>query len=119
MSVKIACRKASNKLNTKERVTHLNELYALLLLDDSATADEVKKFFQVLGGGSLNELPDENYGGDDQEFENKQDVSFLFYRKSVLNFALLIQNCRENAYLLSSCIPSIIEKHVFVLFNGT
>nr|XP_018912444.1 PREDICTED: gelsolin-like isoform X1 [Bemisia tabaci]XP_018912445.1 PREDICTED: gelsolin-like isoform X1 [Bemisia tabaci] len=54
----------------------------VLIVDDSATAEEVKKFFQVLGGGSLNELPDENYGGDDQEFENKQDATVTLYKIS-------------------------------------
>jgi hypothetical protein len=45
--------------------------------DENSSPVEVTRFFTELGSGSNNQVADVPYGGDDAEFETKQDVSKL------------------------------------------
>ena len=47
------------------------------LADEYSTAREVSHFFEELGSGSLGEVADETDGGDDSEFERRQEVKHL------------------------------------------
>jgi hypothetical protein len=47
------------------------------LTDEYSTGIEVSQFFEVLGSGSAGEIADETDGGDDSEFEKKQEVKHL------------------------------------------
>ncbi|XP_075227987.1 actin depolymerizing venom protein gelsolin 1-like [Lycorma delicatula] len=52
------------------------------IVDSSSTETEVQKFFTELGSGSPSQVPDETKGGDDQEFESKQDATVTLYKVS-------------------------------------
>jgi hypothetical protein len=47
------------------------------LADEYSTGNEVSQFFAKLGSGSAGEVADETDGGDDSEFEKKQEVKHL------------------------------------------
>jgi len=47
------------------------------LADEYSTQGEVSHFFEELGTGSSDEVADETDGGDDSEFERKQEVKHL------------------------------------------
>jgi hypothetical protein len=47
------------------------------LADEYSNDREVSHFFEELGSGSPDEVADETDGGDDAEFERKQEVRFL------------------------------------------
>jgi hypothetical protein len=44
------------------------------LVDEFSSLNETCHFFEELGSGSLEEVADEAMGGDDAEFEKKQEV---------------------------------------------
>jgi len=45
--------------------------------DEYSTEREVSHFFEELGSGSTGEVAEETDGGDDTEFERKQEVKHL------------------------------------------
>lgn len=47
------------------------------LADEYSNQTEVSRFFEELGSGSPGEVADETDGGDDAEFEKKQEVRIL------------------------------------------
>jgi len=47
------------------------------LADEYSTAKEISQFFEQLGSGSAGEVAEETDGGDDSEFERKQEVKHL------------------------------------------
>ncbi|GJQ68568.1 hypothetical protein Trydic_g14415 [Trypoxylus dichotomus] len=54
----------------------------VLIIDDTATNDEVDAFFEALGGGSASDIPDESVGGSDDEFESGEERSVTLYKVS-------------------------------------
>jgi hypothetical protein len=44
------------------------------LADEYSSHNETTHFFEELGSGSLDEVADETMGGDDADFEKKQEV---------------------------------------------
>lgn len=46
--------------------------------DEYSTEREVSRFFEELGSGSTGEVAEETDGGDDSEFERKQEVKHLW-----------------------------------------
>jgi len=55
-----------------------------LLSDEYSDQTEIAKFFQILGSGSAAKVPEEAAGGDDAEFETKQDVSSTFKKYGLI-----------------------------------
>jgi hypothetical protein len=47
------------------------------LADEYSTEREVSSFFEELGSGTAGEVAEETDGGDDSEFERKQEVKHL------------------------------------------
>jgi hypothetical protein len=47
------------------------------LVDEYSNEREVSHFFEELGSGASGEVADETDGGDDTEFERKQEVKHL------------------------------------------
>ncbi|KRT78520.1 hypothetical protein AMK59_6774, partial [Oryctes borbonicus] len=54
----------------------------VLIIDDTATEDEVEAFFQALGGGSADDIPDESVAGSDDEFESDEERTVTLYKVS-------------------------------------
>lgn len=71
--------KAINAANMIRDQDHNGRAH-VTVLDGSSTADELAKFFEVLGSGSANAVPEQSAGGDDQEFEKKQDATVALYK---------------------------------------
>lgn len=60
-------------------VKHIMECYIMepllwFLADEYSSQPETCRFFEELGSGSPDEVADETVGGDDAEFEKKQEV---------------------------------------------
>jgi hypothetical protein len=51
--------------------------YFFCYVDQFSTESEVQSFFTALGSGSRAEIADEAAGGDDAEFERKDEVRCL------------------------------------------
>jgi len=52
------------------------------IIDEYSTQGEVSHFFEELGTGSSDEVADETDGGDDSEFERKQEATVTLYHVS-------------------------------------
>ncbi|KAI5700119.1 hypothetical protein M8J75_014530 [Diaphorina citri] len=52
------------------------------IIDENSSPVEVTRFFTELGSGSNNQVADVPYGGDDAEFETKQDKAVKLYKIS-------------------------------------
>lgn len=55
------------------------------IVDESATEDEIQEYFSTLGSGSQADVPDENVGGDDEQFEKSEEKETTLYRVSDAN----------------------------------
>lgn len=54
----------------------------MIFLDQFSSEDEVQQFFEALGFGSSKQVPDESIGGDDEEFERKEESVVTLYKVS-------------------------------------
>lgn len=52
------------------------------IIDEYSNQSEISQFFEELGSGSPGEVADETDGGDDVEFETKQEATVTLYRVS-------------------------------------
>ena len=66
--------------------------YLFQNLDETATDGEVGEFFDCLGGGSPDDIADEDSAMDDTEFERKETVSL----REWLGFCLKATNERQD-----------------------
>lgn len=74
----------------------------LLSSDENSTPVEVTRFFTELGSGSNNQVADVPYGGDDSEFETKQDVSKMFSYLSYFFITSLVSRLTCILFLVHS-----------------
>ncbi|KAF7272524.1 hypothetical protein GWI33_014685 [Rhynchophorus ferrugineus] len=52
------------------------------IVDEYSPQSDFDEFFAALGGGSKDQVPDENVGGDDREFETAEENAVSLYRVS-------------------------------------
>lgn len=51
-------------------------------LDESARPEEVEEFFNAMGGGSRAAIPNQEKGGDDEQFEKDIDAQVELFKVS-------------------------------------
>lgn len=54
----------------------------VLIIDETATDGEVEDFFEALGGGTRDDVPDESVAGSDDEFESGQERTVNLHKVS-------------------------------------
>lgn len=65
------------------------------VIDEFSTQDEIDKFFEVLGSGSPDQVPDESVGGDDDAFERNEERVVSLYKVSDANGKMEVQKVAE------------------------
>lgn len=65
------------------------------IIDEYSTAKEVSQFFEQLGSGSAGEVAEETDGGDDSEFERKQEAVVTLYHVSDASGEMTVQKVGE------------------------
>lgn len=73
--------KATSVANQIKDQDH-NGRATVVILDENSSPVEISRFFTELGSGSNSQVADVPYGGDDQEFETKQDKAVKLYKVS-------------------------------------
>lgn len=64
-------------------------------IDEFSTQDEIDQFFEVLGSGSPDQVPDESVGGDDDAFERNEERVVSLYKVSDSNGKMEVQKVAE------------------------
>ena len=87
----------------------------VIVVDEYSNENEVQEFFDALGRGSPNEVPDESAGGDDEDFEQAERKCVSLYKvsdasgkMSVEKKELLQSNLDSNdCFILDTCDANI------------
>ncbi|XP_049954281.1 gelsolin, cytoplasmic isoform X1 [Schistocerca serialis cubense] len=67
----------------------------VIVIDEYSNDVEVIKFFEELGSGSPTEIPDEDEGGDDVNFEKTQEAVVTLYRVSDAGGEMVVEKVGE------------------------
>lgn len=67
----------------------------ITVIDETSTEGEVKRFFELLGGGSPLDVPDESAGGDDETFESSVEKVVTLHRVSDATGSMKITQVAE------------------------
>lgn len=74
--------------------------------DEFSPQSDYDNFFEALGEGSRDEVPEESAGGDDEQFENSEDKAVTLYRVSDKTGSLEVTKVAQRPLDISMLDPT-------------
>lgn len=84
------------------------------IIEPASSQSDVDEFFTALGGGSLNEVPEESAGGDDEQFEKGAEKTATLHKVSDASGRVQIQQISQKPFEQSA----LDTNDAFILDTG-
>lgn len=78
----------------------------ILISDEYSPESDYTDFFEALGEGSRDEVPEESAGGDDQQYENAEEGAVTLYRVSDKSGSLQVTRVAQRPLDASQLDPT-------------